>query len=260
MKIIQSLILFTLTLIVPCTALYLATSQSYLGITLSIYVLGWSIVFHYLDKILLMILSAREVIDTDEQLFFQRLKSKSYKEQQPIPMVYLYSGRQPNCFILESFRGWAIVIERDLLLRLKNEELEELINYLYKFKRQNNVWLLTKSLGLSVIVYRFIYFFLENILFLKRSSYGFKILSVFLILLFRPLIYPFERLNTLYSGIEADKSLRALTQEVDDIKSISFLRLLFGNLDSDVQLRKILIYYLEGFSIFRKVKFNEEQF
>ncbi len=260
MKTIQSLTLYIFTLIAPCTLIFLLASEFWLKIVLAVYMTLWGYMYIYIDKILLMILSAREVIDTDEQLLFQRLKSKSYKEQEKMPMVYLYSGHQPNCFLLQSSKNWSIVVEREVLSSMNSEQVEELINYVYEFKRTNNVWLLTKSLGLSVIFYRLIFFFLQNILFLNRKSNTFKILSVFLILLIRPLVFPFEKLNMLFKEVSAHHCLRAVSQELEDAKTTSFLRLLFGSLESELQLRKILISYLEGFSIFRKVKFYEEQF
>lgn len=128
-----------------------------LDLVLLLIVLGWTVTFLFLEKILLIYLGAREVIDTDEQKLFQRLKNEAYKSFEKVPKVYLYSGNSKRCFILQSRKNWNLVIERSFLKKLGDQEVEALIEFLFRYKKSNDSEVQVKAIGIMVIAYFLIY-------------------------------------------------------------------------------------------------------
>lgn len=119
--------------------------------------------FVYLDKFVLVYLNAREVIDTDEQRLFQKIKNEVYKTTTPIPKVYLCNASHQCCFILASRNSWSIVIDKNLLRKMSESELEMLTEFLFRFKAAGNPLIQTKVMGMSVLLLALIYAMIKNI-------------------------------------------------------------------------------------------------
>ena len=99
MKYLVSSLLYFFGLMLLCVFCLILFEDKPLDISLIVTFVSWTLLYAYNDKLVLVYLSAREVIDTDEQELFQRIKNEVYKTNLPLPKVYLYSGNFSNCFI-----------------------------------------------------------------------------------------------------------------------------------------------------------------
>lgn len=152
---------------------YLLLDQTLALTVIAIMFVCWSVVYIYFDKVVLMLLRAREIINTDEQALFQTLKNKAYKFHESTPKVYLYNSELENFFIFESRGSWCIVLSRKLLDYLSSEQTSALIEFAFRYKKTNMTKLKTKCLGLSI---------LYQIIIHKLSTYLFTLSLVVLIL------------------------------------------------------------------------------
>lgn len=258
MKAIKSIALYLLTSLAPCVICYLVLDGLAFKVILVPFLIIWGLIYSYLDKALLMYLNAREVIDTDEQLLYQNVKNESYKCFEKLPKVYLYSGQKNNCFVLESRNEWAIVIERNLLAKLNQDELESVVKYLYTVKKSGITWYQTKIMGLSTITYNSIYFILSNLLFLKPNMKIFRVLSIFLISMTRPMLMPLEFLARKKKLFPADQNLKPIYYQLDEI-SYTFNEYILGHLLPEQDIRSLVIDYLESFPILENCRFSENE-
>jgi hypothetical protein len=258
MKALKSLTLFLFTSMVPCVSLYLLLDGLVFKVALGLYIIFWGLLYTYLDKILLMFINAREVIDTDEQLLFQNVKNVSYKTYEKRPCVYLYSGQKLNCFVFESRNEWAIVIERRLLDKLDNSQLESLVSFLYEYKKNNSAWYQTKAMGICALIYSNVYWILGNLLFLDPSSKLFKTLSVFTLAMLRPLTGPIESFAKNNKEISVDENLKSIFYQIDK-SNLTFNEYILGHLMTNIQLRSLLLNYLESFPVMENFGFSKNE-
>jgi hypothetical protein len=258
MNAIKSFTLFIFTSLVPCILLYLLLGGFAFKIALGIYVIIWGILYTYLDKVLLMFINAREVIDTDKQLLFQNVKNVSYKTYEKLPCVYLYSGQKLNCFVFESRNEWAIVLERRLLDKLDNEQLESLVSFLYEYKKNNTAWYQTKAMGICALVYSTVYWTLKNLLFLNPNSKMFKTLSVFTLAMLRPLTGPIENFARNNKEISVDENLKSIFYQIDK-SNLTFNEYILGHLMTDTQVKSLLLNYLESFPVMENFGFSKNE-
>lgn len=258
MKTIYSITIFLLVAMLPCATLYIIFEGIFFEISLLLFLLVWGYAYFYLDKFLLMVLNAREVMDNDEQNLFQKVKNTAYKSIEKMPSIYLYSGHRPNCFVFESRGEWVIVIEREFLNQLTTEQLDALVQFLFLVKKDGHSWLYTKLLGIILLLHQFIFILLNKFLMLSRTSFVFKILSVFFSLMVRPFIYPLEKVISFERDFPGGESLRPL-KDLMNLSEVPLNTLILGQLISDIQLRKILVGYLESFPILGRLKFDEKQ-
>ena len=152
----------------------------------------WGVVYIYIDRILLIFLNAREVIDTDEHRLFQIIKNNTYKYKGQIPKIYVYDGNFENCLLLESRNKWTIVLDKKMLESIDDVALGDLVEFLFKYYKNGLGLIKTKALGISVLFYGFVFWFVRNLLFLKTNSKLFKTISAFILIMTRPLLFPLE--------------------------------------------------------------------
>ncbi len=257
MKKLLTLLLFLLTLFVPCVILFLIFSDAILYSATLIFCLSWGLVYIYIDKFLLFALGAREVFETDEHMLFQSIKNESYKQKVRIPRVYVYTGEGNHSFILESRNSWSIVIDRKLVNSLSDEQVASIVEFYYHFLTENKCSLYTKTLGVCSFAYQGIFTVLGNFFFLKRGKIPFKTLSTFLILLLRPFLIVFEYISLRQKKIFIDDCLNGITQRENNSDIELSLRIFFNQFNSDLTVKKILIKYLEGFSLLNFMVSNE---
>ena len=227
-----------------------------LKIVLGGYLLVWGMIYYYIDKILLMILSAREVIDTDQQELFQCIKNESYKSFEKLPRVYLYSGLKKTCFIFESRAEWALVIERSLLKQMSLRELEALVEFLYKLKKEDFAWYQTKAMGVCLFLHRIVYWFLKNILFLKPNSKLYKSLAVFMLSMLRPLIYPIDALARTTFPITVKEEFKNVFFQLEP-NDFSFENYIVEHYSHVISIKNLLLYYLESFPVLENCRFKD---
>ncbi len=332
MKHINSIILYILFSVLPVAAIFILFEGHIFQGVLALYILTSVLLYTYLDKIVLILLSSREVIDTDEQKLFQCLKNESYKSFQKVPRVYVYSGDRDGCFILESRKEWTVVLSRKLVERLEVESLECFVKYLFDHKKKISMSFRTRVVSLLSMQIKAIHFTVEKIVKLvqliivlitgnflysflnkylssetpddliynlikyinfgpiqtymerdvittllvmpifiyalyrflfkddrvSKSSNTFKILSVFSLVMMRPLLVPFEKLAKKKYMIAIDTKLSPIVDDVSTTR-YNFNDLLVDHFGELPSTKKQIKNYIEGFSILRSTGFVKNE-
>ena len=201
----------------------------------------------FLDKVILYIIGAREIIDSDYQTLFQFIKSASYQNFETTPKVYVYSGFSLKAFVLSSRNEWSIVLDRKLMEQLSSEQIKYLINYLVKFNKTSVPWRQTKSIGLNCFSIMVIYFILRKVFFLDSNSYPFKVLSFFTLILLKPLFELISFVGRLGGKkIQCHYSLESIININKDILvPISFSSYAFSHIQNQIQTKEMLVKFIE---------------
>lgn len=220
------------------------------GVTKFILLGAWLILFTalywYLDKLILYLIGAREIIDSDYQTLFQYIKSSSYQNFENYPKVYVYSGFLMKAFVLNSRDEWTIVMDRRLMQNLSSEQIKYLISYLVLYKKTNLPWRQTKSLGLNAFFIIGIYTFLKKILFLNTNSYMFKVLSFFMIILLKPIFELVAWTGRSNIAIGAHYSLESIVNINKEMASpLSISNYAFSHIQNDISTKEMIIRFIE---------------
>lgn len=254
MKYLLTTILYFLSaaLILALSSLILEGSPLYF--TGGVLLVVWLLTFLNLHKLILVLLGAREIIDTDHQDLFQCVKFNVYGLSSKTPKIYSYSGTFKNSFILESEKEWIIVIDKKLLEDSSKEVLLELITYLFRYHQKGHALLKTKILGLSTLYYSFVFGLFRNIFLLSPDSRAFKVLSTFFILIVKPITFVTEKILRKNNRIFAGENLKPLYLQCPQYPESEILI----SLNSSANLRpgKLLLDYLESFPVIRECEFN----
>lgn len=304
MKYLLSGLLYIFGLSLFCAVAFMLFEGSALNLALVGCAVIWSLFYAYSDKIVLIYLNAREVIDTDRQELFQRIKNEVYKTGQSEPKVYIYSGRQGNCFVSESRGTWSIVLERGLLKQLSSDQLEALVNYLFKFRRMGNPLIQTKVMGLSSSIYITIYWLVRNALILasllyislcalavreyemysshiiegillvvvgislifsihrngglliKKENVFFRVFSLFLMGLFRPVFFLFDLVSKKTKRIDASLALQAVVNRSEK-ESHTFDQLLVDHFKDNFSVKNLIVEHLESYPVLENCYFEK---
>lgn len=221
--------------------------------------MAFTILYLFLDKIILYIIGAREIIDSDYQTLFQYIKSASYQNFESTPKVYVYSGFSLKAFVLSSRNEWSIVLDRKLMEQLNSEQIKYLINYLVKFNKTSIPWRQTKSLGLNCFSIMLIYFTLRKIFFLNVNGYPFKILSFFIMILLKPL---FELIGVIgrskNSKIDVHYSLESIVNiNKELISPIDFSSYAFSHIQNQIHTKEMLVKLIETIPVLESSKIEE---
>lgn len=256
MKYLGSLLLYSISLIIPIGLINLIFEGTFFYVLSVTYALAWLAVYLNIHKVILLLLDAREVIDADQQKLFQNIKASSYKTYTKAPKVYLYSGSYKNCFVLDSETEWSIVLDKTLLAELDPEAQMNLVEYFYKVKKINNTYFATKALGICVLFYSSFFWFLQNIFLLNPNSKGFRVLAFFTIFITKPVLIPIEKLIGRMNLVEARVGLKPFYYQLrpKDTYTI-FTKSLLG---SDLKVKKMLIDYMEAYPILSRCEFVNE--
>lgn len=217
------------------------------NLILGVWVLLFGALYIFLDKVILYIIGAREIIDSDYQTLFQYIKSASYQNFENTPKVYVYSGFSLKAFVLNSRNEWSIVLDRKLMDQLSSEQIKYLINYLVKFNKTSIPWRQTKATGLNCFSIMIIYFFLRKVLFLDNNSYLFKVLAFFNLILLKPI---FELIGYVgkssKSKIKSHYSLESIVNiNKEMIIPISFSSYAFSHIQNEINTKEMLVKLIE---------------
>ena len=221
---------------------------------LAFYILVMFLVYSYLDKILLILLNAREVIGTDKHQLFQSIKNESYKTFKKEPQIYLYSGNKLNCFVLESRSEWVIVLERRILNQLNSQQVRSLVNYLYRFKGNGLGWYQTKAMGICALIYSLNFWIIQKVAFLNPKGTAYRILSIFSLMMVSPALVLLDYFAKKESEIISDQSLKAIVFQIEK-KTFTVGEFLLGHLLPNFDSQKLLIDYLESFPVLENCRF-----
>lgn len=256
---IRSGFLFLLMVSLPCVIIYLFFSDLAFYLIFASYLILAFLLYSYIDKYLLMILNAREVIDTDEQRLFQCIKNYSYRSNMVAPKVYLYSGSKRRCFILESRQDWSIVLDRELQKNMSTRQVEELVEYLFMLKATGRFWFQTKAMGIIAFSYKAITWLMRNLFFLNPRRPLYRTFKIFSLSLIRPVLLPFEYFGKQqkpleYGGKDIEPIiLRALGSDYSYAELVTVN--LFEQRDGDV-----LIQYLDSYPVLENCRFINYEF
>lgn len=257
MKLIAFLLIYSIVYIPVAVASYLIFEPLGFLVFNSLGLISWFIGLFYIDKVLLLFLGAREVIDTDEHHFFQILKNNAYKNRVHVPKVYLYDGNLENCFLFESFSSWTIVLDKRLLERLNDESMEKLVEFFYRYHiKEGKGFLKTKAMGVSVVFYLSIYWLLKNLFLHKTKSRFFKAFAGFVIIMTRPFMYPFEFILKINSRVPVDITLQQYSLRVE--AQDTFSDYLLGLIIENKRFNEMIIQYMEGYPLFLECEFKHE--
>lgn len=255
---VKSIILYLAILAGLCVIPYVFIEGTNLLIVLGIVALSWTVLYLYIEKILLFQLDAREVIDTDQQEFFQYLKNQSYTSTEKTPKVYLYSGSTMSCFVFESRHNWNIVLDRKLLQNLEIAHYESFVEFLFAYKKSGKVWLSTKAIGICCILFNTINFILVNILRLRPDSNKYKVLSVTALTFLRPLWGLIESIANRKNLVKVDRKLESIYLQTIEPQD-QFYEYMIGHVNDEISMKQKIISYIEGFSIMKNCEFNYER-
>jgi hypothetical protein len=215
-------------------------------VLLGIWISLFSATYLYLDKLILYLIGAREIIDSDYQTLFQYIKSSSYQNFESYPKVYVYSGFLMKAFVLNSRDEWTIVMDRKLMETLSSEQIKYLINYLVRYKKTNVPWRQTKSMGLNAFFILGIYTLLKKVMFLNVNSYMFKVLSFFLIILFKPIFELVAWTGRSKTTIGAHYSLESIVNINKEMSQpLNFSQYAFSHIQNNISTKEMIIKFIE---------------
>jgi hypothetical protein len=254
MKYLISCIIFIFTLLAPCVFFVLLFEGNTLLVTFSLFSFAWALVYKNIHKVLLLLLKAREVIDTDHQELFQNIKTNVYQNFKKSPKVYLYDGSFKNCFLLESSGEWVIVLDRKLLEDMSSATIEDLITFLFEYHHTGKGFLKTKVLGLCVLFYNIFYWGLEKVLLLHPNSKIFKTLSFFIFMMARPLLAPMELFLSKERRVSASESLKPYFCQLFPLDPYTIF--VSGHISQEVRIRDLLLEYMESYPLLAECEFD----
>ena len=128
MKYLCSAALFLLIFGFPMALISLVFSGPWLICAGFMLFLLFLFIYRNLHRFILMVLGAKEMVDTDHQKLFQFIKSKSYFFGTKIPKVYFYDGSFKNSLVLESLSEWVILLDKKLIKDSNEVVLLELLS------------------------------------------------------------------------------------------------------------------------------------
>ena len=241
-------------LLLLCVVPYVFFEGRFLNIVLCLITLIWTLLYVYMEKILLFQLSAREIIDTDHQELFQCIKNNSYTSTERKPRVFLYSGNIKCCFVFESKKEWSVVIDRKLINSIDETQISGLVDLIYKFKKSGHAWFITKILGICSLMFNFINWFLTFILRLSPESNTFRVLSLTMLFFIRPIWILLEIVARKKKTFKIDRNFQSVYLQIDHDEDL-FYNYLLGRIEN-ISLNKQIINYLEGFSVLKSCEFE----
>lgn len=255
MKLLLSVYHLVITNIFPMIFIFLIFDGVVRGVVFAVWFLMWSISYLYIDKVLLFLLGAIEIIDNDFQELFQQLKSETYKRFEKQPKIYLYSGKAQKCFVFESRGEWSVVLDRKLAAKLNATSIEALAEYLVSFKKTSAPWRMTKSLGLVVLTMGAIYSFWSKLLLISTNSKIFKIVSLFSLSLFRPYFDAILIFGRSTPELECDSALAPVIHTIRDINpDLNYGQFIFDHLLENINPKSMIVHYMESFPVVENAK------
>jgi len=257
MYILKTIFLYLLTSSLPLMLVYLSTSGIFRIAMLSAVSISSILIFIYSDKFILLFLGAREVIDADNQTLFQALKSETYREHEKFPKVYLYSGHRVKAFVLNSRNTWSVVLDRSLIKSLNQEQVEALVNYLIRYKKEANCKIQTLGMGVSSVIIRINYWIWDKFGF-DQAGKTYKSCVFLTFIMIKPLIDIILKLTKSHKKVVCKAALKSVYLQVDQsVLDRSFIEFMVYHLETKINLSDITIEFLEEFPLLENCKFEE---
>lgn len=212
-----------------------------------------SLILVYADKIFLVTLRAREVVEEEAEEIYSIVNSISYRFSEKKPRIYVYSGFAHRAFSLESRNEWTLLFDREILNQANYDQVESLIMFLYELKTSKESWLMTKFLG----------FVSAMILLVDKVSYlisfkkpnAFRVIRALLSFFLKPIFGFLTWLHFSSKKYKVSKPIEPILFKAKDLASeMTYSSFLFYQFNSDIKIDRLMTLYLESLPIFEKCK------
>jgi len=255
MKYFYSVALFLLIFGGPMALISLVFSGLSLVFTGLVLFLFFLFIYGNLHRFILMILGAKEIVDTEYHELFQVIKSKSYFFRTKTPRVYLYDGSFKNSFVFGSRSEWIILLDKKLIKSSNKAVMQELISSIFRYHISGQGYLKTKVLGSLILYHYFILQVTSYIFGEKKGTDLRKSFAIFFILLFRPLTLLFEFFMKKGKKVVVEEELRVLYLQKVERDSTLLLSSCLTN--KFMNIKKIITEYTESFPFLDSCEFNQ---
>lgn len=212
-----------------------------------------SLTLVYADKIFLVILRAREVVEEEAEEIYSIVNSISYRFSEKKPRVYVYSGFAHRAFSLESRGEWTLLFDREILNHANYDQVESLIMFLHDLKISKESWLMTKFLGLVSAMILLIDKVSQLISFKRLNAL--RVIRALLSFFLKPIFDFLTWLHFPPRKYEVSKPIEPILQRANDLASdMTYSSFLFYQFNSDIKIDRLMTLYLESLPIFEKCK------
>ncbi|MBL7664146.1 MAG: hypothetical protein JNM93_03350 [Bacteriovoracaceae bacterium] len=188
MQTLKILVFILLSIFIGFHLGYILFPYEWRLVILALLCLGGIGVIFYADKILLALLRSREVIDTIEHSFFQRIKNVAFKLGTPSPRVFAYRGNVSRIFALQSRKDISLVFEAKILSKLSPEEQTALITYMLLTLRAGGAKRRTLVYAISSMLINSLYFLRDKLTTWMKINFVSNALVFLYALIVRPIV------------------------------------------------------------------------
>jgi hypothetical protein len=255
-KIIYFFITLLASTLMPILILSLLLPSDVLQYIVITFVLIFTLIFLYADKIILFLMEAREIIESDAHDLFMSLKNICFKHAVETPKVFIYSGEMPKFFYLQSRGINTLVIEREVYDHLNVQEYRALTKFCMALKKDNSCWFLTKGIVLSSLALQSVYFIAKMVRALRFPGVASHFIKVVGLVFIKPYLDIIEKLSQKNELIPASPHLSSLYYKCGELATIkNFSDFIFIHLKEVQNFRVYIINHIESFPIIEKAKF-----
>lgn len=147
------------------------------------------ILFISVDKFLLKLLNAREVVETEKDEIYQMIKHESFKNSVKSPKLYSYRGQIPKILLLKGAKEYTLVFEEKIFDQLTSHEISSFVNFLLVNDRENSSQLLSICYLIGILLVKMV-FGIRNLVFrvFKNDSFS-KAIFLTGIFFIKPFMY-----------------------------------------------------------------------
>lgn len=258
MRFLKFTVLHFVINVLPLVLIYLLLPGTTRLVVMLIYLIIYTLVFIYADKFILLFLGAREIIDADNKSLFQVFKGQCFNNYISMPKIYLYSGFRMKAFALDSGKDWVVVLDRNLIEGMNEEQLNSVVDFLLKIKMSNLARVQTKGMGVVAVILKLNYWFLESVLFMRKGTKSYRVVCFISLMFVKPLLEFIFWITSINKSYPCLDSLKSTYYECLQSKKIdTFSEFIAMHLVDEVNYNLLLIEYLESFPVFENCQFGE---
>lgn len=186
---IKIFFLFLIVSLGPLPVLYTLVNIEIFNVISVVYMSVIFILFASVDKFLLKLLNAREVIETEKDEIYQMIKHESFKNSVKSPKLYSYRGQIPKILLLKGAKEYTLVFEEKVFDQLTSQEISSFVNFLLVNDRENSSQLLSICYLIGVLLVKMV-FGIRNLVFkiFKNDNFS-KAIFLTGIFFIKPFLY-----------------------------------------------------------------------
>jgi hypothetical protein len=186
---LKLIFLYILVFLAPLPLLYILVPIEFYLVISAVYALSLLVLFLFVDKFLLKVLNAKEIIETEKDEMYQLIKHQSFKNSVKSPKLFSYRGQIPKIFLLKGNRDYTLVFEESVFDQLSNEEVSSFVNFLLVNDRKGNSHLLSVVYLLGVLTFKIIFLIRDFIYKLFKSEDLSKAVFLAGVFFSKPMLY-----------------------------------------------------------------------